>query len=369
MKIIHCADLHLDSKMNTHLSKDKARERKNELLRTFERMVDYASKNEVTAIIIAGDLFDTDSVSQKTQNVVIEQIRSHADISFYYLRGNHDANNFLSVLEQPLDNLFLFSEKSWSSYEIGKDKNIVISGVELGKTNSDFVYNTLLLDQEKFNIITLHGQEIATNSEKSAELVKIRELKNKGIDYLALGHVHAYKEEALDARGTYCYSGCLEGRGFDEIGEHGFVLLNIDEDSLKYSRSFIPFALRSLYECEVDISGSFTTPEILSKIEAFLADKEIPSDSLVKIILSGEVSAETEKDLEYIKSRFEGSYYFLRVVDGSKVKVNYDDYEMDQSLRGEFVRTVKSRMDISEEEKAQIIHYGLQAISGEEIVI
>ena len=35
IRIIHCADLHLDSKMTAHLSSEKARERKAELLNTF----------------------------------------------------------------------------------------------------------------------------------------------------------------------------------------------------------------------------------------------------------------------------------------------------------------------------------------------
>ena len=39
MKLIHCADLHLDSKMNANLDKDHAKERKGELLHTFEKMV------------------------------------------------------------------------------------------------------------------------------------------------------------------------------------------------------------------------------------------------------------------------------------------------------------------------------------------
>ena len=63
MKIIHCADLHLDSKMTANLDKDKARERKAELLRTFERMITYASQNQVEAILIAGDMFDTKNIS------------------------------------------------------------------------------------------------------------------------------------------------------------------------------------------------------------------------------------------------------------------------------------------------------------------
>ena len=63
MKIIHCADLHLDSKMTSNLSKEQAKERKMEILRTYSRMIEYAKNNDVKAIIIAGDLFDTRNVS------------------------------------------------------------------------------------------------------------------------------------------------------------------------------------------------------------------------------------------------------------------------------------------------------------------
>ena len=45
MKIIHTADLHLDSAMKTNLSKEKAKMRNNEILHTFERMVEYAKNN------------------------------------------------------------------------------------------------------------------------------------------------------------------------------------------------------------------------------------------------------------------------------------------------------------------------------------
>ena len=38
MKIIHCADLHLDSKLHTHLDRDLARRRRDELLHNFERV-------------------------------------------------------------------------------------------------------------------------------------------------------------------------------------------------------------------------------------------------------------------------------------------------------------------------------------------
>ena len=77
MKIIHCADLHLDSKMTANLSREQARERRKEILRTFTRMVEYAAKHEVRVILIAGDLFDTRNVSAMVRNTVRDMICSH----------------------------------------------------------------------------------------------------------------------------------------------------------------------------------------------------------------------------------------------------------------------------------------------------
>ena len=58
MKIIHCADLHLDSNMESNLSREQAMLRREELLETYEAMVAYGAANQVRVILIAGDLFD-----------------------------------------------------------------------------------------------------------------------------------------------------------------------------------------------------------------------------------------------------------------------------------------------------------------------
>ena len=44
MKIIHCSDLHLDSKMKSNLKDNRSKERRDEILRTYQNMVEYAKK-------------------------------------------------------------------------------------------------------------------------------------------------------------------------------------------------------------------------------------------------------------------------------------------------------------------------------------
>lgn len=363
MKVIHCADLHLDSKMDSNLDRDKAKRRKAELLKTFERMVDYAEENGVKCILIAGDMFDGKIISATARNAVVHTILSHAGISFYYLKGNHDSENFISSEDPIPDNLKLFDE-SWKTYDEGI---VAITGTELSQTNSKSIYNTLVLDSRRINIVMLHGQQAGTAVKDKAEVIGLRELKNRNIDYLALGHVHAYSEDKLDARGIWCYPGCLEGRGFDECGEHGFVLLDIDESTGNISHSFVPFASRKLYSLEVDVSGLNSSAEMIGKCRSVLEAAGCESDSLVKLILKGTVDVECEKDAGYILECFEKDYFFAKLYDETVLKVDETDFSQDKSLKGEFVRTVMEDETLSEADRAAIIRYGLQAITGEDI--
>ena len=367
MKILHCADLHLDSIMNTYLTPDKAKERKAELLGTFRRMVRYASDNNVNAIIIAGDLYDKKNISTTAVNVVFHEITNHPEIVFYYLKGNHDTNGFLDSLEFIPNNLKLFGNE-WNSYTVSEEngRKIVITGVELNSDNND-IYNSLVLRREDFNIVVLHGQEANTTSKDKAEIISLKDLRNKNIDYLALGHIHSYKEEILDSRGIYCYPGCLEGRGFDECGEHGFVVLDIDVRNNTFKREFIPFAKRNTYSLEVNISGCVNSMEIMTRISQIIKETSYDSGHLIKIILTGEVDVECEINEEFLRKQFENDFYYVKIKNESRFAINYDDFMYDESLKGEFVRTVKADAGLTEEEKSTVIRYGILALKGEEL--
>lgn len=362
MRVLHCADIHLDSKLGGY-EKALAKIRNAELLNTYIRMVDYAKENDIEAILIAGDLFDTGRVSASVRNAVYDSIRNNPEIAFYYLNGNHDNGSFLSGLEEVPANLFLFDEE-WKTYSRG---NVTITALELADSNAGSAYVSLVLDSGKFNIVMLHGQESETGARDKAEVINLRALRNRGIDYLALGHIHAYKQEKLDARAIYCYPGCLEGRGFDECGEHGFVVLDIDEQTGHFTSEFVPFARRKLYVVPVDVTDCMTTSEMDKVITDSLAEGQYEPESFLKIVLSGMVDVECEKDIEFLVAKYKDLYGFVKIYDETTLKVSIEDYMLDQSLKGEFVRRVMADESLSDEEKTRIVRYGLQAIAGEEI--
>lgn len=367
MKLIHCADLHLDSKMTANLSKEKAKIRKIELINTFKKMVNYAGDNGINGIIIAGDLYDTKNISATAKNAVADEILNHPEIEFYYLKGNHDGDSFLSAFVDMPPNLHLFG-RQWTYYFV-KGTKIHIAGMEIDEDNTASMYDLLMLNPDDFNIVVLHGQE-AVNKGKDKNknmVISLRELKNKNIDYLALGHIHEYRQERLDGRGMYCYSGCLEGRGFDECGEHGFVVIDIDEENNTFRSKFINMASRQTYHITADVSGCLTTAEAAKKLESRFAEENIQEKNMVKVSLVGKVDIECDINVELLTKQFEDRFFFLKIKNETGFTFDYEKFALDVSLKGEFVRTVMAKEDISSEDKAVIIRYGMEALAGEEI--
>ena len=375
MKIIHCADIHLASGFTQHFSAEQARSRNMELLDTFARMITYAQEEGVQAVLIAGDLFDTNRIPVFVRKSVLELIAAHTQIFFFYITGNHgvEFETFEEVLPA---NLKAFG-KNWRSYRIKGEEGaaVTITGVELEGQDTKKICNELCLETEDFQIVMLHGQireSVSGNQgmeeqQKRAAEIPLSQLRHKGIDYLALGHVHAYQKGKLDARGTYCYSGCLEGRGFDECGEHGFVLLDIDEKRHSYVDTFVPFASRHLYEKEVDVTGCESSLQMEQRIEEALQEEDYASNSMVRIDLQGKLEVTAEKNLTYLQAKFEELFFYFDIKDKTETVVAYETYAGDISLKGEFVRSVMKKEGLTEERRMEILQLGLRALAGEEL--
>ncbi len=359
MKLLHCGDLHLDSALSANLNSDKKKQRKNELLTSFVQMAEYAAEHEARAILIAGDLFDGRYVTKRTQNMIKDTILRFPEIDFLYLKGNHDDENFLDLWEERSENLKLFGT-DWTYYRYD---DVVIAGAEFADGNAEKLYDSLVLNRSDCNIVMLHGQTEKYRSAEKAETVSLTALKNKNIDYLALGHIHSYRYEALDIRGVYCYPGCPEGRGYDECGEKGFVWLEIEDQ--KVTHTFVPFARRTVHELFVDISDAETTLAVEAKVREALAP--ISEKDMVKVSLTGKVSLSSERDLQYLTGRFENRFFAFKMNDKEVgIAVRPEEYENDISLRGEFIRTVMQG-NYSDEEKRMLLELGIRALSGEEV--
>ena len=258
------------------------------------------------------------------------------------------------MLRELLSNLKTFTN-IWTTYNID---NVTITGVELNADNEGLVYNSLSLNKDKYNIVTMHGQLGGISNGKVCS-INLDRLKGLNIDYLALGHVHTLKTCKLDERGFYAYPGCLEGRGFDETGEKGFIEIDTDTKNI----CFIPLNQRQVRVYEIFIKNndteSIALDEIINKIDA-------NNNDTIRIILKGEVTFEIDDLIKRLKDLLNGKYAYFEIKNQLKKTYKLEDYINNISLKSEFIKNVMNSR-LTDEEKNEIIAIGLMAINGEEV--
>lgn len=354
MKIIHTSDIHLDSPLTSRLSADKVKERRRELLSNLSRMVSEARTLGAEAIIIAGDLFDSGKVSGRAMTAALDIIAEARDISFYYLPGNHEGDAIARSGRSIPENLNIFGDE-WTYFDLGQ---LIIAGRSL---IGDKMFDSLSLPEDKKSILVLHGE--LRDRSCAPESIGLLDARDKHIGYMALGHYHGYSKTEIESGVYAVYCGTPEGRGFDEAGEKGFVL--IDTDGKRISHSFVPFAKRRLHIVELDVGGVTRTSELAGKARDLL--KYIPHSDIVRLSLVGRYPPELWKDTEALEREFNSSFYYFEVKDCSRMAINPDDYKYDKSLKGEFIRTVSADESLDEQMKEKIIRCGINALMGEEL--
>ena len=353
MKIIHTSDIHLDSALTSHLSSDKVRERKRELITSFRKTVEAAERQGAVAYIIAGDLFDTEKAARSTIETFMRTIENTPSITFFYLFGNHEKKLIVDS-GMPLPRNLKIFEDGWTYYRI---ENTVIAG---RCTTEEGMFDTLEIDGDKRNIVVLHGE--LTDKSAPGGYIGVKEIEDKPIDYIALGHYHSYKAEKLSSRCTAVYCGTPEPRGFDETGDKGIV--EVECDLYTMSHRFIPTAKRQAVIVEADISEAnniFDIENIVNNVT-----RGINSGDIVRVVLTGVREVAFTIDTERLESKFDTRFYYLEIKDGTHVRIDPEEYKHDKSLKGEFIRCVLAA-EISDEEKADIIATGLAALLGESI--
>ena len=387
VRLIHTADLHLDSAFSSRFSKEEAEERRRNLLIAWNKLLQYGIERKVQAILISGDLFDSPVVSRSTMEIFLSSIRKNPEISFFYLRGNHDTKNTFRFRDDLPKNLFLFS-KEGKKYRL-KEKLVLLgqefygteSLLELPEEPEELVEEELLspssakdavqsiwnLKEEDCNILMLHGALREGGPEVQNEQgISLKQLSRYPIHYLALGHIHK-REGGKCGSLYYIYPGCLQGRGFDEEGEKGFYYLEIEEETKEIKAEFVPLKEGEFRIIPLFLSEEDGTLDAEEKIRESLKKEGAEAKDSVRIILKGEKRAEEERNLRYLEKQLEEEYAYIEIKEETKLKLRKEEFIHEKGLKGEFLRMVCESESLSEEEKEKLMILGIGLLQGEEL--
>jgi DNA repair exonuclease SbcCD nuclease subunit len=207
------------------------------------------------------------------------------------------------------------------------------------------------------HIAVLHG-ELEGAQVRYAPLRK-EEIAASGLDYLALGHIHKRMEPRTFGKTICAWPGCIEGRGFDELGEKGFYEGTLEDDG-KVSLKFVPFARRRYEILEVDVTGQ----EVRSAVEAALPEET--AQHLYRILLTGE-TGEAGVDTTALQEALADRFYLLDIRDHTRMAEDIWARAEEDSLRGLFLRELRAKWNAAktEEERelvTQAARFGLAAL-------
>ena len=349
LKIVHCADLHIGAAFS-HLPSSVAEVRSEEICTAFLNIINYCKEKSVDALLICGDLFDCPNPAKKDCEFVKNALSSLAPIPVFIICGNHDYMCTDSPMSK--DNYFSNNVHIFPCFDYSFDlphKNAVIYGKSYNSSTAEPSFTDVKFDKNKLNIMCLHGDTISSSD---YNIISRETLSSLPCNYAAFGHIH--NGEIFEIGNVKCaYSGTPEGHKFNDDGFTGFIYAEItDEDTRLFP---ISLSKRHYHNISYNISGEKTEQVILSLKEL------INKNDLYKITLVGEYIEQI--NLHRVIKELENCAFYIDITDSSSPSYDFDAIEAEESLRGEFLRELRT-LSQSEEEFIRCGKAGLDALSG-----
>jgi exonuclease SbcD len=272
MKFIHAADIHLDTPLQGLAQYPGApvHEIRNATRRAFEKVLAAAVTEKVDFIVIAGDLYDTGLKSFESALFFNKQMANLKDagIPVYLIYGNHDAASKLIKQLRPPNNVHVLRHSEPQTV-VDEKLGIAVHGQSFPTPevvdNLAASYPAPLRDL--FNIGVLHTNLSGFSDHANYAPCSLQELKNKGYQYWALGHVH--NRQILCADPYIVYPGNIQGRHGKEQGEKSSELVRVsDSGSISIERiytSVVPWI-----QVEIDAVGCETADDVYDRLRADL---------------------------------------------------------------------------------------------------
>lgn len=218
IKVLHTGDVHLGYDCE-----------KDDIEKSFARIISICEDENVDVMLIAGDLFDNARPDDELVNWVIDRFRQINRTMIMISPGNHDyyiRGGCYDRINTACENVFIFDgEMDYYEISIG-DAVARIYGA--GFTDS-ICMNSLMKqrninDDDTINLGIFHGTVEGQQSKNPYNPISLKQIEDNEFDYLALGHIHKQTEVLHRGYSTYAYCGCPQGMSFGMKGTKGIYL-------------------------------------------------------------------------------------------------------------------------------------------------
>lgn len=357
MRFVHIADTHLDVNFNNLNSIDGLPEKRRlEQRKIMKDIINYIKENNIQFLFISGDLYEQQYIRKSSIQYINRLFSEILDVKIFISPGNHDPfikNSFYNTFKWS-SNVHIF-KNNIEKIEIG-DINIYGYGFNDYYCKESNIENIEIENKDKLNILVAHGSIDGGNDEyREYNPMSSKKLKSLGFDYIALGHIHkkTYNDEENQ---RIVYPGSTISFGFDELGEHGMIVGDLDKENLNLE--FVKLDNREYKEFDLDISNCLSNEDILENIESI----NFNEDDLYKIILIGNRNF-IINTMEIKKLLTKEN--IIKIKDNTKVAYDVNDIILKSDIKGIFAKKVMEKYEsglIDKETMEKVIETGLEVL-------
>lgn len=374
MKLLHASDFHLDSPLSG-LPPEKSAQRRRELRELPARLAALAKEEGVDLVLLPGDLFDGARVYPETVRALAQAL-GEMEAPVFIAPGNHDYFHDKSPYAVTLwpDNVHIFTQPDLQAVELPQ-LHCTVHGCAFTAPHreDDPLAGFSAPDDGRLHLLCVHGEVGLAGSYAP---IDPKSLEKSGADYAALGHIHA-AGSGRAGKTLWAYPGCPEGRGFDELGPKGALIVSFDEPAQlaisspdgppmapidlgaqAVAAKFVPVCKRQ-YRIETVEADTFT--DLVCQGE---------SPDLVRFLLTGE--SRSAPDLAALAAQAAPHFFHVELQDRTTLPRDLWARADEDSLTGLFLREMRARLDSADEgERDKLLlaaRFGLAALEGGEDV-
>jgi len=231
-KLMHAADLHLDSPLRgleryPGAPADKIR---GATRRAFQELVNVCREEEVRVLLLAGDLFDGDWQDYSSGLFFVAELARlrEAGVQVVWIRGNHDAESRIRKRLSLPDNVKELGVRRPETFAI-EELNLAIhgQGYATPDVRDDIAARYPRPVSGALNVGLLHTALSGRPGHEPYAPCRVEALIDRGYDYWALGHVH---QREIVARSPWIiFPGNLQGRHARETGAKGATVVTVED--------------------------------------------------------------------------------------------------------------------------------------------
>lgn len=311
---------------------------------TFEQIIKLAIDRQVSLVLIAGDLFDTNRVHGIVVGTVLSEFErlEERNIRVCICPGTHDLYNDESIyrfVAFPSNVILLTADHD---HEFFEDLDLTVYGKGFdGKLVGESPLAELsLLKQSRFHVGIAHCSiKVEGLIEKDSMILDKKEIATSGLDYLALGHWHSLGEYSEGNTIAY-YCGSPEPIDMDQKGAGSVLMINMYEKG-NIEVNPVRVGTKEFDEITVDVGLIGSINDITKRIEA-RADPNL----IFKVTLVGLCRMDFDLNPQEIEDELSHGFFSLRILDKSHPKldeVKPQDFP-EETVAGRFVRMLEGKI-------------------------